>query len=95
MEFSDSVLKSKKSRQLELAKIQSSRLNETPLGDVLASNGNENDNAEIDLSGDPNQMPPECDLNFEDKSNALGHEIFDDLDKLANPIKKKSKQSNE
>ena len=47
------------------------------------------------MSGDPNQMPPECDLNFDDKSNALGHEIFDDLDKLANPIEKKSKQSNE
>ena len=57
----------------------------------MVSNETENNNAAIDLSGDPNQMPPECDLNFEDKSNALGHEIFDDLNKLANPIEKKGK----
>ena len=79
MEFAETAPKNKQSQPHELVKVSSSRLNETPFGDDLISNDTDHGNAAIDLSGDSNQMPSECDSNFEGKSGAAGHDIFEDL----------------
>ena len=51
MQFPESAPKNKQKKQVDLAKITNSRLNETPFGDDLTYNDTDHGNAGVDLSG--------------------------------------------